>query len=238
MYFSIGAKTVVESAGWSIGECTNCGGMEAVRIEHRRRVYSLMHIPVNEDSDNYSVQARCDLCGCYVTRYWAAARAGFDTWHPQQGLTQLARLISLFPPTVRQGPEEQRIRSALSSIQSEIRPLRGRATVGCLIGFPLGMALGCGALNIIRRENNNQGLTALDLTLILGGGALGAIASAVVHELVRWRNRALRLLRSIQARYHFNPEAIIEQSAMFSGRIQRAARRLHDEASLSKATML
>jgi hypothetical protein len=225
-------RTKYQHIAWSAGWCSNCGQLEAVRIENAIQVISFYFIPFYRHA--VGTVGRCDFCERPIDSVISTVQASLAEWHPQKGLGLLLRQIA--PSAQVELPAnnaEHRLRSLLASTQ-RAASINGMditfgVTTGLIIGPLLTIPLGIYVFDVGLIETHLDRLGVIFLSLF-GGLALGAPGGALLQFGLLRRRVAKRKIRDAYSKYKIDLRKLNDLSRDYGRLVRWAVHRIQKDA--------
>jgi hypothetical protein len=225
-------RNELKQVEWSLGECTCCKSVVALRVEQVTEVTSLYFIPIDRKAVGQSL--RCDFCERNVSRCIVQKVISRDEWAPLDGLASLAhRIADGSELSIPDQISESQLDSLLSAAQFNSAPanvdIRAGITIGAVAGPAVAVPVGLGLFDAgwIRPPVDRTGVA---IGAALCGIAIGIILCAILHAFLKCGSVAYNKIRRTQQSYRLDLVTLENAAAGYHRRIRRAVRRVRDDA--------
>ena len=228
-------NTVFEQAGWTVGHCSHCGQLTAVRVDNAVEVVRIYLYPVHRRA--MGQVARCDFCERPIRLQRSVPTIGLSEWSPPEGLTALFDTLPPFneirPPD---RPTTKRLRSLLSAAREaasfykvNIGDISISLAVGAVLGGVLAALIGMSLFDAKLVHDPIDRFVTLCVVIGLAVGASSAGIIAAVFQRVR---TAFDKINTACANYEIDVGRLDELSADYGKVIQQAIQRVRDTTDL------
>lgn len=231
----IGLKSIYKQIGWFAIKCPYCQTFQAMRVEQRFLIISLLIRLAKVPREK---ALRCDFCERLLCSAPNTHILSIDEWNHEDGLGLLFRQILPnldIPPTDENS--ETRIRSLLDSITettsiTNMHVSTTALTIGGLLFLPISIALAIFLYNkgYWHGDLDKFGFVAL---CSIVGFVVGAILGGGIHGIQNARKVVLNRIFYANSRYGIDMQRFEELARDYPQKIRNIVSQAHNEMLLS-----
>jgi phage FluMu protein Com len=230
----IGLNSIYKQTGWFVSKCPYCQTFEAMRVEQRFLIISLL-IRLAKVSREKTL--RCDFCERLLGSVPNAHIISIDEWDREDGIRLLFRRVlpDLDIPPLN-GFSETRIRSLLDSVAettslTKMHVSTTALTIGGLLSLPISIAF---AIFLHNKGYWHGDLDKFGFVALCGivGFVIGAILGGGIYGIHHARKVVLNRIFSAHSRYDMDMQRFEELSRDYPQKIRNLVSQVCQEMLL------